>query len=189
MHVARVFAMMSCCGLVACTGTIKTTILSPDQLNKPGTKLSGIVSYLRKPAIIVTELTQYSPDGGKTFAPKCTPQWTYALTSANDPAHPILIQYHPGVFETHTLKLTYAADGDVQSINSQGTPDQGKTLKNVLGAVAGLPLTGLLGMAILQNVPSAPPRGQPKCNTGGSFYEYVTPREGAQYSTDHPPSP
>jgi len=97
------------------------------------------------PIVEVDALTQIS-DTKKTETNNCRPALTRKIVSVVDYNHPFAVAYEHGLLESYTFAVTLNSDGVLLSVNTQSTPDQGKTLGNLTTAAstaAGIMAKGL----------------------------------------------
>jgi len=173
----RIAGMLTGCVLLAgCSGQVLMTPLSPTEIaanyqNKVDTK--GIIVYRPRQLVEVDEFTQINiPAAGgapATVSSACTPALVRKLVTVADWDHPYRLHYEHGILETYTFGATVTSDGILTVINSQSTPDQGKTLQN-LASVA----TSAAALARAE----APP-GSPPCTINSAFVGYESPPSAA----------
>jgi hypothetical protein len=166
---AAVLPIAISCMLIGCTGEIRTKLLSPQQLDTELRKpegIRGVFGYYTRSVIEVDNLTQLTDVNGKPVPGPCRQILTQKITTIKDQDHPYEIWYQHGLLEANQFSVQLS-DGVFTAINSQSTPDQGKTLSNLASAA-----TSLLGAAAKGLAPPGPPVPQPDCNAGPSFVQF-----------------
>lgn len=140
--------------LQGCTGTVYTN-------NKTGFddkgNMEGVIFY---PPALFKEISEttiaLNKDGkivGHASDNSCEPVRTEKIITGPDYSQPRRIAYHHGLLETYTFGVTLDAAGDLTAINTQSTPDQGKTFQNIASGFSAIaPAAGLPAMK-----PGAPP--------------------------------
>jgi len=160
----------------ACSGTVVMTPLEPTavwQPSGPRQSVEGVIVYLPVQLVEVDELTQIDANvGGKSVASRnCHHVDARKLVSAPDWRHPWLLNYKSGLLEAHSFSMQMTKDGVLTSINSQSTPDQGKTFENVASGVTSLAGPGkLLGLRAPRNEAALP-----DCTIAPQFVGYEYP--------------
>lgn len=173
---------VGCSLLMGCSGNIVLSPLDPTTMGNPtvvrdinssaaGEELSrgyhGLVVYLPVQRIEVDRFTQIQalgPDNKTLIATEnCDPNSPEAITrkvvTVADSSRPFLLQYHHGFLETYTFAATINADGTLASINTNSTPDQGKTISNLASAAS------TVGKIF-------PIAGNPPCTMTPTFWKY-----------------
>jgi hypothetical protein len=158
--------------LTGCTGHVVMTPEAPSDLSS-GKDVEGVLVTRAIPAIEIDEYTQITVPGAKASTSSlvptapitsglCTPVQTRKLVTIPDPNHLWRLHYVPGLLEAHTFGMTMDASGDLLSINSQSTPDAGKTLST---------LSGIAVQAQKMAVGATPTNAStlPHCTTGASL--------------------
>ncbi len=82
-----------------------------------------------------------------------------SFVTVADAQHPYVLQYEHGFLETYTFGVTLGSDGTLTSINSQSTPDQGKTIANLAsaaGSIAGVAKQMQMRQVFPTNKPAVP---------------------------------
>jgi hypothetical protein len=155
--IASVAAASALCG---CSGIVKMTPVSPTEIStgyQNKADVDGIIVYRAIPLIEVDRFTQVSvpansaqPGSAMVLSSACNKVITRKLVTVADWEHPYRLHYEHGILETYTFGATLTADGVLTNINSQSTPDQGKTFSNLASAASsaagipkGLPATSL----------------------------------------------
>lgn len=158
-----------CLSVAACTGHVVSTPIAPESLSATGSTIDGIVVYRPMQVVQVDQLTQFSSDG-KVFTTSCTIDFIRKIVSIPNQQHPLVLQYRAGLLETHQFGVNINSDGVLTGVDSQGTPDQGKTLSNLADAA----LSASKVAAAAAVVPTRPPASvvQPRCNSTPSFLRY-----------------
>lgn len=162
----------------ACTGTVTMTPLEPTAVwQPPGPRQSveGVIVYLPVQLVEVDELTQIDVivAGKNVPSGNCRHVHARKLVPAPDWRHPWLLNYKSGLLEAHSFSMQMTNEGVLTSINSQSTPDQGKTFENVASGVtslAGAP-GKLLGLTARRT------ETVPDCTIGPQFVGYEYPPE------------
>ena len=157
--------------LAGCSGTVKMTPLPPGTLAsdyEAGTDEAGIIVYRAMPIVEVDEFTQATvPDTSKAGATlvtgDCDPVLSRKVVTIADTEHPYRLHYDHGLLETYTFGATLNGDGILVGINTQSTPDQGKTIQNLTSAAAS-------GATILKATRFEAPK--PKCTITPAFVGY-----------------
>jgi hypothetical protein len=106
-------------------------------------KVKGIIFY---PPALYKEMSQTTvaiKDGkviGTAGDPQnpCRPVPSVKLISAPDYSQPHRVWYEHGLLETFTFSTTLDAAGDLLSVNTQSTPDQGKTFQNIASGISSI---------------------------------------------------
>jgi hypothetical protein len=153
------------------------TPMSPEEINqnyKNKSDINGIIVYRPRQLIEVDEYTQINVPGAgagasATVSSACTPSLVRKLVTVVDWDHPYRLHYDHGILETYTFGATVTSDGVLTVINSQSTPDQGKTLSN-LASVA-------TSAASIARAPAPP--GSPPCTITPAFVDYESPPSAA----------
>jgi hypothetical protein len=173
-------AMLSFLSLTTCTGHVVMTPMSPDAVldaYQKNTDIDGIIVFRPEPMIEVDEFTQIntSPDPSKTvLSNECNHIQSRKLLTLADWQHPYRLHYEHGLLETYTFGATLTSDGILTAINTQSTPDQGKTFQNLASAASSA--AGIPRVAPPPN-PHVPP--QPNCTTTPIFVGYEYPPVGS----------
>ena len=133
-----ILAATGCSGTVVMTPVDTATIASDYDAKKDTV---GIIVYRAKPVVEVDKLTQANvPDPSKPGATiasdNCEPVLSRKVTSIPDWSRPYRLHYDHGFLETYTFGATLTSDGILTVINSQSTPDQGKTFQNLASAAS-----------------------------------------------------
>jgi len=171
--------LLAALAVAGCSGEIVMSPLDRATLGNPtvttdianGASLDagyhGLLVYLPTQVLEVDQFTQVqklAPDGKTVLlSGDCTVQPTQKVVTVVDRTHPYLLQYRHGLLETYTFAATLTSDGALASINTQSTPDQGKTLANLSSAAA---TAG--GITKLE----ATPGRKPPCTQTPSFVRY-----------------
>jgi hypothetical protein len=126
-------ALMVCLVLSGCNGEIRSRAWAPNQLKQAMESpegIPGVIGYLNRGAVEVDELTQLTDKDGKVIQGNCQHVTVRKLVTITDYQRPIQIWYHPGLLEANKFSAQWS--GSVfTSVNSESTPDQGKTLANL----------------------------------------------------------
>jgi hypothetical protein len=148
MHTIRIvvlFVVGSICA--GCSGAVYTN--NNVSFDNKG-NLEGVVFY--PPALfkeISATTVALNKDGkiiGRASDNTCEPVRSEKIITAPDYSQPRRIWYHHGLLETYTFGVTLDAAGDLTAVNSQSTPDQGKTFQNIASGFASIaPAAGLAG--------------------------------------------
>jgi hypothetical protein len=159
-------ALVTCATILcACNGEVRSRLLTPEQLQielSQQNGMRGVFGYYDKTVIEVDRLTQLTDANGKPVNSACTPVNVQKVVTYADQDHPIQIWYEHGLLEANQFSVQLSSSV-FAAINSQSTPDQGKTLASLASAAA--PFAAALAPAI-----AAPPsRPVPNCNAGPSF--------------------
>ena len=135
-----------CSGEIVMSPLDRTTLGNPAVTSDVANSTSlnggyhGLLVYLPTQVLEVDEFTQVQKvaSDGKTMllSGECTHTLTQKVVTVVDRTHPYLLQYHHGFLETYTFAATLTSDGALASINTQSTPDQGKTLANLSSAAS-----------------------------------------------------
>jgi hypothetical protein len=187
---------VSLMALTSCTGHVVMTPMMPEQIASGytgNTDVDGIIVFRPQPMIEVDRLTQATlpmpGDSTKTqITDLCSPVLTRKLITLVDWQHPYRLHYEHGLLETYTFGATMTADGILTTINTQSTPDQGKTIQNLASAATSA------ASIVPKLVTGTPPKYLPPCTSTPQFvgYEYppgpdkITPFGG---HPDLPPVP
>lgn len=161
--------------ITACSGTVVMTPLEPASVWQPsGSRQSveGVIVYLPVQLVEVDELTQIDTTvAGKSVpSANCRHVRARKLVPVPDWRHPWLLNYKSGLLEAHSFSMQMTSEGVLTSINSQSTPDQGKTFENVASGVTSLAGPGkLLGLRAQRN------EAVPDCTIGPQFVGYEYP--------------
>jgi hypothetical protein len=140
---------------------------SPEELKKELTKgegVKGVIGYYTKAVVEVSVLTQIVDKDGKFVTGDCGRVKTQKVVTVTDYDHPYQVYYNAGLLEANKFGVQMS-NSVFTAINSESTPDQGKTLANLgesatsFAKIAGVPVT-------------APAPGKPDCNGGPSFDHY-----------------
>lgn len=151
--------------IVGCNGEIRSRMLTPAELQAELSRpegIRGVFGYYNKVAIEDDDMTQLADASGKPLPGPCTPTRIRRVVTYTDQAHPIQIWYNYGLLESNQFSVQLNSSV-FTAINSQSTPDQGKTLSNLLSAASTAAKIG--GAA---PPPKPVPVGQPSCNAGPS---------------------
>lgn len=178
MRVTPRIISASLIGLISssCSGHVVLTPSSPSQISADydaGRDTNGIIVYRPQPFVEVDQLTQISspPEHG-TGAPalsnNCKRVAVRKFVSAADWEHPYVLTYKHGLLETYTFGATTTSDGILTVINSQSTPDQGKTFANLASAASSAAAAAR----------STPPDNWPDCKSTPVFVGYERPPTG-----------
>jgi hypothetical protein len=154
--------------LAACNGEVRSRVLTPEQLlaelSRPN-GIRGVFGYYDKSVIEEDELTQITDASGKPIGGPCTRITVKRVVSYPDQNHPIQIWYDHGLLEANQFSVQLN-QGVFTAINSQSTPDQGKTLSNLASAAS------TFAKAQVRALTEKPPPTQPYCNAGPSVIGY-----------------
>jgi hypothetical protein len=151
--------------LVGCNGEIHSKLWTPDALReamsgKDGIK--GVIGYFPRSLIETDEFTQVVDKDGKFVTSDCNRVAIQKVTAVADEVHPIQTWYEPGLLEANQFGVQWAA-GIYTAVNSQSSPDQGKTLANLSSAAANFAKLGAAAAPpFIQTTPIVP--GKPNCN-------------------------
>jgi hypothetical protein len=155
--------------LGGCTGVVFTAPVTADELRGP--PLEGVIYYPPYLAEQVMKTTLATDKDGHVLAneagaggkPKCVPVETSQVVTLHDYGHPRRVAYKAAPFEAHTFNVTLDANGSLLGVNSQSTPDQGKTAQTAVATAGALvPLVGLLSAGDTQPL---------ACNAGSVLVE------------------
>ena len=169
--------------LAACTGQAYMEPISQADLAKWQTSntsfdpqkpsqaaMLGALVFLPKQVVEHDNYTLITEASG-SITTNCQGFSTEKLVTIADREHPYRLYYNHGVLETYTFGYTSSADGALTGVNSQSTPDQGKTAASVATTVASLaPLValindklppGIVSVPGLTKPPSTPPAAAP----------------------------
>ena len=130
-----------------CTGTINNKPLSQNDI----TSVNGVNGVIYYPYALFyenSETTTRVDDKGKVIAwavdyePKketqistaCKPVQLRKLTTRADYDNPRIIEYDHGFLEAYKFGLELNQDGTLKTVNTESTPDQGKTFANLASA-------------------------------------------------------
>ena len=155
----------------SCTGTVEMTPLPPDKLEthyEAGTSEAGIIVYRAMPIVEVDAFVQANiPDPSKAGATiltsDCDRVLTRKIVTVADTAHPYRLHYEHGFLEAYSFGATLNGDGILTAINTQSTPDQGKTLQNLTSAAS-------TATSVFKVLERATPH--PKCTVTPAFVGY-----------------
>jgi hypothetical protein len=116
-------------------------------------------------------MTNLADKDGKFISTICRHVLVQKMISITDYEHPVEIWYDAGLLEAN--KFSVQLNNSVfTAVNSESTPDQGKTLLNLTEAAGNL-------AKIARPAAAAPPKGAlpakevPDCNAGPSFVRYA----------------
>ena len=139
-------AVAGCSGEIVMSPLDQATLGSPTVTSNIANASSldagyhGLLVYLPTQVLEVDEFTQVQKTAadGKTIllSGDCDHVTTQKVVTVVDRTRPYLLQYHHGFLETYTFAATLTSDGALASINTQSTPDQGKTLANLSSAAS-----------------------------------------------------
>jgi len=155
--------------LSGCTGVVYSAAVSPDELR--GGAIEGVIyypPYLAEQVMKTTLATDkdghvLGAEAGVDGKPKCLPVETSQVVTLRDYAHPRRVAYRAAAFEAHTFNVTLDAYGSLLGVNSQSTPDQGKTAQTAVAAAGALvPLVTALSVGETQPL---------ACNAGSVLVE------------------
>src|SRR5262245_40224145 len=138
-HPVRLIVALCACGLTVCgcNGTIRMRAWTPEalkiELAKPD-GIRGVLAYYTKSVIEVNTLTQLVDKDGKPIG-GCKPIDIQRVVTVTDYEHPYQVYYDYGLLETNTFAVQMT-NNVLSAVNSQSTPDQGKTLANLGDAAA-----------------------------------------------------
>lgn len=164
-----ILVLVSVFGLAGCTGHV---VMSPYS-GGPG-DIDGVLVTRSIQAVEVDEYTQIAIPGVKSSsgspsmpAPQitsgeCSHVQVRKLVTIPDQAHLYRLHYVPGLLEAHSFGMTMDSSGVLTSINSQSTPDAGKTLSSLTGVAV-----SAQKMALGAGTPGNP--ALPPCTTGASL--------------------
>jgi len=118
--------------------------LSPDRIAadyRADAAEQGIIVYrpiqlVEVDAFQQVNLPDSSKPGSTLLSGNCKPVVTRKVVTIADANHPYLLHYKHGLFEAYSFSATLNSDGILTAINTQSTPDQGKTLQNLAGAAS-----------------------------------------------------
>ena len=96
-------------------------------------KEAGIIFYPRVQMLKTTFETSLSKD--KTT---CDTKTSVDIVTIADTKHPQRLWYEAAPLEASKFAPTLSADGTLMSFNSESTPDQGNTFKNIASGIASL---------------------------------------------------
>ena len=119
------------CGfaLAGCNGQVYHQAVDVGEADgAPGKKRPGIIYYPRVQMLKTTI----------AVAADCSKTTTSDIVTVPDTFHPQRLVYEPGLLETYKFGPTLSADGTLMGLNTESTPDQGNTFKNVASGVASL---------------------------------------------------
>jgi hypothetical protein len=145
MSSRHIATLVACTILTACSGTVVMTPAPPDQLKadyEQGRERPGIIVYRAVPIVEVDKFSQVNlanpskPDGPPLLSGACNEKLVRKIITIADTRHPYRLRYDHGLLEAYTFGATLTGDGVLASINSQSTPDQGRTLQNLASAAA-----------------------------------------------------
>lgn len=155
--------------LFGCTGEVRTKLLTPQQLEtemrQPG-GIKGVFGYYNRTVIEVDEPTSLTDNKGQPVPGTCHKVPTQKVVTLTDQDHPYEVWYRHGILEANQFSVQFN-NSVFTAINSQSTPDQGKTLSNLTSAA-----TSLLGAAAKGITPPGAPVPQADCNAGPSFVQF-----------------
>jgi hypothetical protein len=155
--------------LGGCTGVVYSAAVSPDELR--GGPVEGVIYYPPYLAQQVMKTTLATDKDGHVLGneagvdgkPKCVAVETSQVVTLRDYDHPRRVAYKAAAFEAHTFNVTLDANGSLLGVNSQSTPDQGKTAQTAVATAGALiPLVGLLSAGDTQPL---------ACNAGSVLVE------------------
>jgi hypothetical protein len=106
--------------LGGCNGEVRTRLLT----------IRGVFGYYDKTVLEIDKLTSLTDSKGVPVAAACNPVYVQKVVTVTDQQHPIVIWYDHGLLEANQFSVQLAS-GVFKAINSQSTPDQGKTLANL----------------------------------------------------------
>jgi hypothetical protein len=124
--------------LVACNGEVRSRLLTPAQLQAELSRpegIRGVFGYYDKSVVETDDLTQLVDASGKPVSGPCTPARVKKVVTYTDQDHPIQIWYDYGLLESNQFSVQLNSSV-FTAINSQSTPDQGKTLANLASAAS-----------------------------------------------------
>jgi hypothetical protein len=158
--------------LVGCNGEVRTRLLTPEQLQTELSRPEGIkgaFGYYDRTVLEIDQLTQLTDANGKPVSGECNPINVQKVVTYTDQQHPIQIWYEHGLLEANQFSVQLNSSV-FTAINSQSTPDQGKTLANLASAATSF------GKVAAAAPPVGPPVVTPKakadCNAGPSFVSF-----------------
>jgi hypothetical protein len=160
--------------LSGCTGHIIMSPVQPADLDKD---IDGVLVTRPIQVIEVDQYTQFpdpAPKSSATFAAStvmsgaCRPVEVRKLVTIPDLNHVWRLHYDPGLLEAHTFGVTMDNTGVLLSINAQSTPDQGKTVATVVGAVA----SAKSALGVTLNGPVTSAATLPPCTEAPSLVRY-----------------
>jgi hypothetical protein len=168
----KLLVFLSLFTVAGCTGRIIMSPADPTAIAGGG-EIEGVLVTRPILAIEIDEYTQITIPGAKsvsagqplpvTVSGACSPVEVRKLVTIPDPNHLYRLHYEPGLLEAHSFGMTMDASGVLLSINSQSTPDAGKTLSALTGiAVSAQKMAGAhSGPAML-----------PPCTTGPNLVRF-----------------
>lgn len=126
----------------ACTGSVTMSPLGPTEITsgyEAKKDVQGIIVYRAIPMVEVDRFTQINVPNPKKpdtliLTGRCAKVLTRKIVSIADARHPYRLHYDHGFLETYTFGATLTGDGILTAINTQSTPDQGKSLQNIAAA-------------------------------------------------------
>jgi len=151
--------------LSGCNGEIRTKLWKPADLQNEVAKedgIKGVFGYYPKTVIEVSEFTQVLDKDGKFVTSDCERVESLKIVTVTDYDHPYQIYYRAGLLEANKFGVQLSS-GVFTAINSESTPDQGKTLANIADAAA--------SFAKVAGAAAVAPQGG-KCNGVPSFKRY-----------------
>jgi hypothetical protein len=165
-----VLVLVGLTGLLSgCTGEVRMKVWTQpalmEALQKEG--IQGVIGYYPKAVIEISELIQYVDKDGKVVPGiVCKRVSIQKVVTVTDYDHPYQVYYVKGVLEANKFGVQLN-NGIIAAVNTESTPDQGKTIAN-LGEAAG-------SFAKIAAGPAAPvpiPPGAPDCNGTPTFVRY-----------------
>ena len=160
--------------LCACNGMIKSKLWTQENfVNAASTNqvFDGIFGYYQRPVLEVDEMTQLSDKDGKFVTALCKHVMVQSVKNIMDYEHPVQIWYEPGLLEANKFSVQLN-NSMYTAVNSESTPDQGKTLLNLSEAAGNLAKIAALAPAKFPSKPAAPGTERPDCNAAPSFVRY-----------------
>ncbi|MBW6397421.1 hypothetical protein KPL78_06135 [Roseomonas sp. HJA6] len=101
---------------------------------------------------------------------RCSPVPFSQIVTIADSDNPQIIWYQPGFLESVQFSVGLNANGTLENVGGQFTPDRGETLRNTSEAIGNVAqaVTSLLPVRVDRQVAAAaaPPAGTPACNAG-----------------------
>ena len=176
------FVVVGASLVAGCTGKVVMSPLSPKTLKEKyhnRKDIDGVIVYRPIQVIEVDKLVQIDVSSGKgansssVLSGDCSPTKIQRVVTIPDYDHPYAIRYSHGVLESYKFGITLNPDGVLTSVNDQSTPDQGKTLDNIVTAATGA--LGAVGkVAPVGGRVGAKEREKPKCTVTRTFQYYET---------------
>jgi len=139
-----------------------------------GPKVEGAVYYPPMSIVQQTETTTLVDSKGAVIGNRtgsgglvvCQPIITEQVVTIRDYSSPQRIWYEPGFLEANKIGFTLNADGALLGVNTESTPDQGNTLKNLAGAAASA--AALAAPPAVAASPGRTPTRVQACNNGAT---------------------